>query len=738
MSARSLIAWLAVAIIALVGWEMVEGGALADGPLNNPPQTVPQIRDYASDTYTPTRVFNIVDTAYGAHCAGNTAYDDAPAVGLARTAMLAAGSGTLIVPPGCNFLTTADFTGINGGAAGTRRGYEVDVWDALCQTSGDVCMDFLGSREFVGIVSWHTNASTNLPTIALQYGRFDPAVTADHVTWIYMHGIGTVTDRQIVNYASEGSTIQGGISTNNYTGNTTHAVYAARCNGIPTSHYVTVNWAANTHGSCDNNTLGSVKFQELGTGTRTMDLIDTNGWSLNGTYLSNSNGPNCLVLLDQSSLTGSTQNNSGLHLDHERCESNPQVLTSMMLASADGTTEITGIKVNTPDEQASFAHFGIDLSGIYGTAMTSTILDNVGFEADGVAGAVQSTFTVTGSYFSIATATKSVAGSGCTNGNQLFTLDSGSTQKTAATLTGHITGGTLDAGALTVTTAGLYQTAPANGSTLTGGGCAVKPAVTLTTNTAVAAPMTLGGDVTIPSSNYWTPPATVRALLLCQGRGGASSKCDLNGRAWGAATLQAGVSGDNVVGLGASDNQFKVAPVIGNGSVQLGTGAHTTNNCAKFDASANVVDSGAPCSAAGPQFRIYLGSNQTGVSSAADTKIAFDTAAFDTSSVCDVVTNRRCTPNVAGKYLVTLQAAYTGTLSVGGTDKCEIKKNGTTDAQVISAQIISSSQTVQCVAIVSLNGSTDYVEGFLFLTTAASTGTVTGDATQTFLSGALQ
>tara|TARA_B000000475_G_C15957787_1_gene431596 strand:- start:55 stop:612 length:558 start_codon:yes stop_codon:yes gene_type:complete len=53
-----------------------------------------------------------------------------------------------------------------------------------------------------------------------------------------------------------------------------------------------------------------------------------------------------------------------------------------------------------------------------------------------------------------------------------------------------------------------------------------------------------------------------------------------------------------------------------------------------------------------PAFHAYIGSDQTGISDATDTKLQINTEDYDTDNCYDSSTNYRFTPTVAGKYFV--------------------------------------------------------------------------------------
>lgn len=124
----------------------------------------------------------------------------------------------------------------------------------------------------------------------------------------------------------------------------------------------------------------------------------------------------------------------------------------------------------------------------------------------------------------------------------------------------------------------------------------------------------------------------------------------------------------------------------------------------------------------GPAFSAYPSSNQS-LGAGTFTKIQFNTEEFDTNSNYDNATNYRFTPTVAGYYQVNLITAAGTAVGVQAT----IYKNGSV-FQYGSFNTTSFWSTA--VAIIYLNGSTDYVEGYLFA--ASSANSQSGANTQRF------
>lgn len=108
----------------------------------------------------------------------------------------------------------------------------------------------------------------------------------------------------------------------------------------------------------------------------------------------------------------------------------------------------------------------------------------------------------------------------------------------------------------------------------------------------------------------------------------------------------------------------------------------------------------------GPAFSAYVGSAQT-INTGGATKIQFGTEEYDTASCYDAATNYRFTPNVAGYYLVTGRIT---TATAGVTQLVPfIYKNGS-QAYGGANQTATNTYSGVAAAVVSMNGSTDYVE----------------------------
>jgi len=138
-----------------------------------------------------------------------------------------------------------------------------------------------------------------------------------------------------------------------------------------------------------------------------------------------------------------------------------------------------------------------------------------------------------------------------------------------------------------------------------------------------------------------------------------------------------------------------------------------------------------------PAFRIKRSADQTSISDATFTKVQFDSEVFDNGGYYDNSTNYRYTPLIAGYYYFQTTMQITGTTVSQLTpalykNGAAIQWGGVTQADTMSSSFGSSD------AVVYMNGSSDYMESFIFVEVASGTVTVEGaDEYRSTFSGAL-
>jgi hypothetical protein len=116
-----------------------------------------------------------------------------------------------------------------------------------------------------------------------------------------------------------------------------------------------------------------------------------------------------------------------------------------------------------------------------------------------------------------------------------------------------------------------------------------------------------------------------------------------------------------------------------------------------------------------PAFRVSLSGNQS-MTAGSQTKIQFNTEDFDTDNAYDNSTNYRFTPQTAGKYFIYLGVRYDHSSGNPNLYNSSIYKNGSTFQSTYHGQIGSDighySSSITINTIVTLNGSTDYIEAY--------------------------
>ena len=110
-----------------------------------------------------------------------------------------------------------------------------------------------------------------------------------------------------------------------------------------------------------------------------------------------------------------------------------------------------------------------------------------------------------------------------------------------------------------------------------------------------------------------------------------------------------------------------------------------------------------------PAFSAYRSTSSQSISASTWTKVQLNTEVFDTNSNFDSTTNYRFTPTVAGYYQfnASILFSFTGTSTV---TLVGIYKNGSIYIQNESTATQTNGPTVNTSALISMNGTTDYVE----------------------------
>jgi len=122
----------------------------------------------------------------------------------------------------------------------------------------------------------------------------------------------------------------------------------------------------------------------------------------------------------------------------------------------------------------------------------------------------------------------------------------------------------------------------------------------------------------------------------------------------------------------------------------------------------------------GPAFSAYASANQN-ITAATATKVQLNAELFDTASAFDITTNYRFTPQVAGYYQFSGNLYFSSTVSVT-TGYIIIYKNGAQVNYGSNNSATNSTMMSSIASLIYLNGSTDYIELYTYVT---GTGTIT-------------
>ena len=117
-----------------------------------------------------------------------------------------------------------------------------------------------------------------------------------------------------------------------------------------------------------------------------------------------------------------------------------------------------------------------------------------------------------------------------------------------------------------------------------------------------------------------------------------------------------------------------------------------------------------------PAFHAKLSGTQSAPSNATFTKLQFANEVFDSNNCFDT-SNNRFTPNVGGYYIITLGFSYANGNYSETTSILQIRKNGSaTNCFGTSSRVggFESRWGFNVSGVVQLNGSGDYVEGYIY------------------------
>ena len=140
---------------------------------------------------------------------------------------------------------------------------------------------------------------------------------------------------------------------------------------------------------------------------------------------------------------------------------------------------------------------------------------------------------------------------------------------------------------------------------------------------------------------------------------------------------------------------------------------------------------------AGPAFSAYLNTSVQTITNSTFTKVTLNAELFDTNNNFDSTTNYRFTPTVAGYYFINGGAQLGGVTITNGL--ISIWKNGSEyirGSQIVFTSGNSNAYQLNASSIIYMNGSTDYLELYGYITAASGNQFVNG-STLTYFNGCL-
>ncbi len=170
----------------------------------------------------------------------------------------------------------------------------------------------------------------------------------------------------------------------------------------------------------------------------------------------------------------------------------------------------------------------------------------------------------------------------------------------------------------------------------------------------------------------------------------------------GTSTLQVGSTNTSTITLGVSGDTINVPSgvTINNNGTQTGFGGNMA-----------------------PAFHAYLGANMEGLSDGATTRINCNTEIFDTNNAYDNSSNYRFTPQTSAKYFVYGQVMVDSDATANLVDMdFEIRKNNSTIGKATMNFSNNNIRiaTLNTQAVVSMNGSSDYLDIYVYVNTGDS------------------
>lgn len=203
-------------------------------------------------------------------------------------------------------------------------------------------------------------------------------------------------------------------------------------------------------------------------------------------------------------------------------------------------------------------------------------------------------------------------------------------------------------------------------------------------------------------------------------------------------TAGVGITGGGTSGTVTITNDM-ATKIDAKGDLVIGTGADTYDRLAigtngyVLTADSTQTTGTKWAAVSGPAFGVYRGTSSQSITQNTYTKVQWNTESFDTDGCFDSSTNYRFTPTLAGKYQINLvgllsQSAASRTIWV-------LYKNGSAYCRIIDGTPGAASTAQSGAIIVDMNGSTDYLEMYVYSAAATTTVDVLTSGAGSFFTG---
>lgn len=207
-------------------------------------------------------------------------------------------------------------------------------------------------------------------------------------------------------------------------------------------------------------------------------------------------------------------------------------------------------------------------------------------------------------------------------------------------------------------------------------------------------------------------------------------------------TAGTGISGGGTSGTVTITNSM-ATEITAAGDIIIGTGSGTFDNLpigttgqiltADTTVSPYKVKWASAASTSGPAFSAYRATSNQSITQNTYTKVQLNAEYFDTDNCFDSTTNYRFTPTTAGKYQISCNTVLSQ--DAAARQIIVIYKNGSAYARIRDGKDGNASSSVSGAILVDMNGTTDYIELYVYSSATTTTADLLSSGAGNVLSG---